>query len=197
MTYNVLLITGSLRAGSVNSAVLKTALEVAPDGVDAQFYEGMATLPHFNPDDDVDLLNAAVGTLRGEIARADALLFCTPEYAGSLPGSFKNLLDWTVGGTEMDRKPVGWVNTASLAAPAGGEDAYSTLSRVLGYVGADIVAAACVRLPISRQDIDPDGTVLRADVRQIIIECLCALTRALRERDEVSSQVPKTRRRSA
>ena len=44
-------------------------------------------------------LPAAVEDLRGQIAgRRDALLICTPEYAGALPGSFKNLLDWTVGG---------------------------------------------------------------------------------------------------
>ena len=52
--------------------------------------------------------------LRQEIAAADAVLFCTPEYAGTLPGSFKNLLDWTVGGGEIYGKPAVWINPAAV-----------------------------------------------------------------------------------
>ena len=53
----------------------------------------MATLPHFNPDADGEPLPAAVANLRAQVAAADAVLFCTPEYAGALPGTFKNLLE--------------------------------------------------------------------------------------------------------
>jgi NAD(P)H-dependent FMN reductase len=42
-----------------------------------------------------------VADLRRQIEAADAVVFCTSEYAGALPGSFKNLLDWTVGGGEV------------------------------------------------------------------------------------------------
>ena len=51
--------------------------------------------------------------LRRQLADADAVLFCTPEYAGTLPGSLKNLLDWTVGGGELYGKPVAWINVAN------------------------------------------------------------------------------------
>ena len=47
------------------------------------------------------------------------MLFSTPEYAGALPGSFKNLLDWTVGGGETYGMPVGWVNVSGPASPTG------------------------------------------------------------------------------
>jgi NAD(P)H-dependent FMN reductase len=73
-----------------------------------------------------------VAELRHEIGAADAVLICTPEYAGALPGSFKNLLDWTVGGGEADRKPVGWINASGVAAPTGGGDAHASLRKVLG-----------------------------------------------------------------
>ena len=91
----VLLISGSLRAASTNTAVLRTARAVAPEGIEAVLYEGMAALPHFNPDDDAEgaPVHPAVAELRAGIAAAGALLFCTPEYAGALPGSFKNLLE--------------------------------------------------------------------------------------------------------
>ncbi|MFY9865472.1 MAG: NADPH-dependent FMN reductase, partial [Trebonia sp.] len=93
----VLLVTGSTRAGSGNTAALATVAAVAPRGVTAVMYDGLARLPAFNPDDDGVRVPREVAELRDEIAAADAVLFCTPEYAGTLPGSFKNLLDWTVG----------------------------------------------------------------------------------------------------
>ena len=83
-------------------------------------YEGMADLPAFNPDLDGDPPPLTVVDLRQAIREADALLFSTPEYAGGLPGSFKNLLDWTVGDARPDsiyKKPVGWLNVAARGAP--------------------------------------------------------------------------------
>ena len=78
-----------------------------------------------------------------QIAAADALLLCTPEYAGALPGALKNLLEWTVGDGSTYRKPIAWINASGPAAPTGGADAHDSLRKVLGYVHADIVEAAC------------------------------------------------------
>jgi hypothetical protein len=68
--------------------------------------------------------------LRRQLRDADGVLICTPEYAGALPGSFKNLLDWTVGGGETYGKPVAWIN-ASMRA----DGAHESLRAVLGYTG--------------------------------------------------------------
>ena len=152
----VLLVSGSTRRGSTNAAALATVAATAPGRVAAVRYDGLADLPAFNPDDDGDRLPKAPAELRRQIAAADAVLFCTPEYAGTLPGSFKNLLDWTVGGGEMDGKPVAWINVAARGRGQGAED---TLRLVLGYVGAVIVDAACQRIPVDRAAIGPDGTV--------------------------------------
>ena len=100
--------------------------------------------------------------LRRQIAAADAVLFCAPEYAGGLPGSFKNLLDWTVGGHEIYRKPVAWIN---VAAEGRGTNADASLRTVLGYVGAQIIEAACVRLPVPRQAVGPDGLIADVGLR--------------------------------
>jgi chromate reductase, NAD(P)H dehydrogenase (quinone) len=152
----VLLVSGSTRRGSTNTAALATAAAEAPGRVTAVLYDGLADLPAFNPDDDGDRLPATVAGLRRQIADADAVLFCTPEYAGTLPGSFKNLLDWTVGGGEIYGKPAAWIN---VAAPGRGKGAEETLTLVLGYVGAVIVDAACRRIPLDRAAIGPGGTV--------------------------------------
>jgi len=116
-----LLVSGSLRAGSTNSALLQTAAAVASDGITTVLYSGMDGLPHFNPDDDREgkPVHAAVADLRARIRAADALVVCTPEYAGALPGAFKNLLEWTVGDAGTYGKLVGWINASGPAAPTG------------------------------------------------------------------------------
>jgi NAD(P)H-dependent FMN reductase len=172
----VLLISGSTRSASTNSALVRTAAAFPPDGVEATVYEGLTVLPHFNPDDDVEPLPAPVVALRAAIAAADAVLFCTPEYAGTLPGSAKNLLDWTVGGTEMSDKPVAWVNAAADSRRGGG--ARATLATVLGYVQARIVDEACIDVPVPRGAAGADGLIADADVRAGIRAALCALAEA-------------------
>jgi NAD(P)H-dependent FMN reductase len=164
----VLLVSGSTRGGSTNTAALRTARDVAPDGVAADLYEGLTQLPAFVPGDH-EPVDPAVAELRRRIDAADAVLFCTPEYAGSLPGSLKNLLDWTVGGGEFYGKPVAWVNVAAEGR-GGGADA--TLATVLGYVGAVVVTPGPVRIAVGRDAVGPDGLVgderVRAALREVL-----------------------------
>ncbi|MFJ8474636.1 NADPH-dependent FMN reductase [Kitasatospora sp. NPDC094011] len=171
---HILLLPGSLRAGSANEAVLRTAAAVAGSlpGVRTTYYSGLAGLPHFDPDLDTDPLPGPVAGLRAAIEAADALLVCTPEYAGTLPGSFKNLLDWTVGGVEISDKPTGWIN---CAAPNRGHGAEATLRTVLGYTGAAVLDGACVRIPLERGAVGPDGLVADPLVRGRIGEVLTRL----------------------
>ena len=115
----ILLVSGSTSTGSTNTAALATAAAIAPSQVTSVLYDGLAELPAFNPDLDGDRLPAAAARLRGEIGESDAVLFCSPEYAGTLPGSLKNLLDWTVGGGEFDRsRPPGSTSPPRAAAKA-------------------------------------------------------------------------------
>jgi NAD(P)H-dependent FMN reductase len=153
----VLVVSGSTRSASTNTALCRTAAEVPPPGVEVEVYPDVSVLPHFDPDDDQEPLPPAVRALRDSIAAADAVLFCTPEYAGTLPGSFKNLLDWTVGGTEMTGKPVAWVKAA--ADSRRGEGAHATLATVLGYVQARVVDEACRHVPVPREAVGADGLV--------------------------------------
>ena len=173
----LLLISGSLRDGSTNTAALRTVQAVAPAGVEATVYGGMASLPHFNPDDDREgePVHPAVADLRAAIAAADALVISTPEYAGALPGALKNLLEWTVGDAGTYRKPVAWLNVAGPAAPTAAADAHASLAKVLGYVGADVVDAACARIPLTRAHVGPDGLVADPGVRAALGAALAAL----------------------
>jgi NAD(P)H-dependent FMN reductase len=168
----VLLISGSTRGGSANTAALATAAELAPSGITPVLYGGLAELPAFNPDHDGDLLPPAAAGLRAEIAAAAAVLVCTPEYAGTLPGSFKNLLDWTVGGGEMYHKPAAWLN---VAAPGRGAGAAATLASVLSYVSATVVESACRDIPVPRDAVTADGRVSDPRFTTTIAEVWAAL----------------------
>ncbi|MEV6556138.1 NADPH-dependent FMN reductase [Nocardia sp. NPDC051756] len=164
----VLLISGSTRSASTNSAALRTVQALAADGVDARWFDGLAALPAFDPDDD-GTGHPSVLALREQLSQADAVLFCTPEYAGTLPGSLKNLLDWTVGNADLYEKPTAWINVAALGR---GDGAAATLALVLGYVGADIDPDGGARLPVGREAVGPDGLVTTAEFRSGAVEAL-------------------------
>jgi NAD(P)H-dependent FMN reductase len=172
----ILLISGSLRARSTNTALLRTAREVAPAGIEATLHEGMGALPHFNPDDDAEgaPVHPAVAALRAAIVASDALLLSTPEYAGALPGAFKNLLEWTVGDASTYRKPVAWVNV-SARGPGGGANAHASLRLVLGYVHAEIVEDACAHIPVAHGAVYEDGLIADAEIRARVTDVLRAL----------------------
>jgi NAD(P)H-dependent FMN reductase len=170
----IVLISGSLRRGSTNTAALRTAHAARVPDVRTVLYEGLGDLPHFNPDDDAAPLHPAVASLREAIRAADAVVFSTPEYAGALPGSFKNLLDWTVGDDQAGsiyRKPVAWIN----ASPRGAANAHDELRTVLGYVGATVVEGACVHVPITSAMVDDGGLIADAATRDDVARAVRSL----------------------
>jgi chromate reductase len=156
----LLLISGSTRSGSSNTAALRTLAHLAPADVDARLYEELSKLPAFNPDTERTALPAVVASLREQIAAAGAVVFCTPEYAGGMPGSLKNLLDWTVGGTDLNDKPAAWINVAAAGRGTGAQDALIT---VLRYVSAALIEPACRCIPLPPGSAGPDGLVTDPD----------------------------------
>lgn len=175
--HRILLVPGSLRRQSTNIAVLRTVQATAPDLIAAVLYTGLGDLPLFNPDDDEDPLDPAVADLRGQIQASDALLFSTPEYAGALPGPFKNLLDWTVGDDQpgsIYEKPVGWVN----ASPRGAPNAHESLRRVLGYLHANLAERACAHIPVT-PDLLGEEIITDLSIQSRLGDVLRELDRAI------------------
>jgi NAD(P)H-dependent FMN reductase len=164
----LLLVTGSTRRLSTNSAALLTAQELL-NGHATTVYDGLPDLPAFNPDNDHEPVPKGVRALRSLIADADAVIFSTPEYAGTLPGSFKNLLDWTVGGGEIYGKPAAWIN---VAAPGRGDGADAALRVVLGYVGARVMESSGMRVPVSADSVGPEGVIADPATRASLAEAL-------------------------
>jgi len=112
----VLCLSGSLRKVSSNTSALLAAQQLAPAGLALALYDGLGTLPWFNPDDESENVPDAVQALRDAVGRSDALLIACPEYAHGVPGAFKNLLDWLVGSLEFPGKRVLLLNTSARGA---------------------------------------------------------------------------------
>ncbi|MCL9762196.1 NADPH-dependent FMN reductase [Frankia sp. AiPa1] len=180
----LLLISGSTRAASTNTAALRTLGALAPPGVAAELYDGLMALPAFTPEAGDDAPHPAVTRLRAALAAADAVLVCTPEYAGALPGSFKNLLDWTVGTGELYGKPAAWIN---VAAPGRGAGALAELATVLRYVTVELIEPACVDIPVSRDAVGPDGLIQDLAVRDALAAALHAVLGQLHAPGQVDS----------
>jgi chromate reductase, NAD(P)H dehydrogenase (quinone) len=86
-------VSGSLRRGSFNASLLRAAVEVAPANItmDVGTIRGV---PLYDADVEAQGIPPAVATLKDQVASADGLLFVTPEYNNSIPGVFKNAIDW-------------------------------------------------------------------------------------------------------
>ena len=136
-------ISGSLRAGSSNTAVLRAAARLAPANVSITLFDEIADLPFFNPDLDGEQVPAPVGVLRAAIGNADGILISSPEYARGVSGVMKNALDWLVGSLEFPGKPVALINTSPRATHA-----LAALTLTLETMSARLVTSACLTLPL-------------------------------------------------
>ena len=166
----ILTLCGSLRANSSNRALLRAYERLAPSSISVQHYDQLGELPHFNPDLDKETAPPAVGVFRRLVAKADAVVISTPEYAHGLPGVFKNALDWLVSDPAFAGKPV-----AILHASRGSTWALDSLREVLRTMSARIIESASVSLPLGSNQLDTDAIFARADLRQLLLHSIEAL----------------------
>jgi len=108
MAIRVAGIAGSLREGSLNKALLRAAVELAPAGMEIQMYTRLGDIPPYNDDVFQKGDPEPVADLKASIGGADALLIATPEYNYGVPGVLKNAIDWAsrpAGKCVLNRKP--------------------------------------------------------------------------------------------
>jgi len=159
---NIVAIPGSLRAGSSNHAILNYLGSLVPAGINYLIYDGLAQLPHFDPGLDNENLPAAVSELRKLLAEADGVIICSPEYAYGVPGSLKNLLDWTVGSDSLEGRPL-----ALITASTGGEHAHAALKLVLkSALGANLSEGTALLIPFVRSKINGNGNIVDTGTKE-------------------------------
>jgi chromate reductase, NAD(P)H dehydrogenase (quinone) len=163
----ILGISGSLRAGSLNTQLLRLAAEELPEGVELELYEELDSIPPFDQDL-VELAPDEVERLKDAVAAADAVLFATPEFNGSIPGQLKNAVDWVsrpIAANPARSKPVAVIGASTSSF--GGIWAQRELKKVLGILGAKVLDA---ELPVAKADQrlgDPDLD-LRAELAGVV-----------------------------
>src|SRR5438874_5342419 len=168
----ILAISGSLRAGSSNTALLQSAARLAHAGMEIAVFTGLGDLPHFNPDLDGegDEAPLAVASLRELVSAADGLIISSPEYAHGIPGSMKNALDWLVSYPDFAGRLVGLWD----ASAAGGQRAQASLIETLSTMAARVLLEASLLEPFLRRKLAP-GAPLDEDTVRAVRASLAAL----------------------
>jgi chromate reductase len=162
----ILAVSGSLRADSYNTSLLRAAIEAAPEGVEVELFEpsGIADLPLYDQDLDTGTAPASVERLREAWGSADAILFATPEFNGSIPGGLKNAIDWA-SRPRLEAPLSGKTVAVAGASPGqfGAMWAQADLRKILGVAGARVVGD---ELPVTRahEKFDAAGRLLDGEL---------------------------------
>ena len=156
----ILAVSGSLRRDSHNTQLLRAAIEAAPEGVEVELWDGLRDVPLYDQDLDTTEPIESVRRLREAWGTADAILFSTPEYNGSVPGVLKNAIDWA---SRPVREAALTNQTVSVIGASNGQFgamwAQADLRKILGTAGARVVGD---ELPVARasEKFDSEGRLL-------------------------------------
>ena len=159
----ILAICGSTKDNSSNELILKAIRKLYCEILDVEIYTKIAELPHFNPDVDNDNPPQNVVEFRKLISRADGVIFSTPEYVFSLPGSLKNALEWTVSTTVFSGKPA-----AFIIAGTAGEKAFESLDLILKTIGANVAENSKIIIKAAKSKFDESGEIVDQTIFRVI-----------------------------
>ncbi|MFF1698701.1 NAD(P)H-dependent oxidoreductase [Streptomyces sp. NPDC058257] len=174
MSVRILALVGSLRAGSHNRQLAEAAAKHAPAGVDVELFEGLADVPFYNEDIDVEgSVPAAAARLREVAGGVDAFLLFSPEYNGTMPAVLKNAIDWLsrpFGAGAISGKPVAVVGTAF--GQYGGVWAQDEARKAAGLAGGAVLEDVKLSIPASLTrfaEIHPaDDTEVTAALTEVV-----------------------------
>jgi chromate reductase len=175
----ILAISGSLRRDSHNTRLLRAAAQMLPPGAELELFDGLAAVPPYNEDDDVEPAPEAVQRLRDAIADSDALLIATPEYNASIPGVLKNAIDWAsrpFPDNVLRAKPVAVIGAST--GLFGAVWAQAELRKALRHTGAHVLDD---EVPVGRADqaFAPSGELVDPELNRRLADLLDELGREL------------------
>ncbi|MFS4097084.1 NAD(P)H-dependent oxidoreductase [Streptomyces sp. AF1A] len=177
MSVRILALVGSLRAGSTNRRLAEAAVKLAPEGVEVELYEGLAEIPFYNEDIDVEgSVPAAAAQLRAAAQAADAFLLFSPEYNGTIPAVLKNAIDWLsrpYGAGAFGGKPVAVIGTAF--GQYGGVWAQDEARKSVGIAGGKVIEDIKLSIPGSLTRFAETHPVDDAEVAAQLTEVVARL----------------------
>ena len=171
----ILAISGSLRAASINTALLRAVARLAPNSVSVVLCKGLGEIPLFNPD--IEATDPpSVASLRTQINNADALIIASPEYAHGITGVMKNALDWMVGCEAFVYKPIALFNASPRAVHA-----QASLKEIVTMMSARVIEGASITIPILGSNLDEEGIMADPDISLTLRFALDELCNAVDE----------------
>ena len=186
----ILAISGSLRKASSNTALLRAASMLAPEGLEITVYAGLGDLPLFNPD--IEGPNSdhptpfQVRELRSLLLASDGVLIASPEYAHGVTGALKNAIDWVVGSGELVGKPVALLNASAQAIHA-----HSSLREILSIAAMRFISDASRTIVLSTNKISPVDIVSDPERSGILSAALISFIQAVEnQRTESAGETP-------
>jgi chromate reductase len=184
-TLKILGVVGSLRKGSYNKALMRTAIQLLPEGVTLEVFD-IGEFPPFNQDDLDRNPPEVVKQFKAKIRAADAILIASPEYNYSIPGVLKNAIDWASRPSSenaFDGKPVA-VMSASTGKLGGARMQYH-LRQVFVFLNMYPINRPEFMLSNAQDYFDDTGNLTDEGTRQRLrglLEALAAWTRKLKEK---------------
>ncbi|MER7895699.1 NADPH-dependent FMN reductase [Streptomyces sp. NPDC096046] len=177
MSVRILALVGSLRAGSHNRQLAEAAVKLAPEGAEVDLFEGLAEIPFYNEDIDVEgSVPATAVKLRAAANAADGLLLFTPEYNGTIPAVLKNAIDWLsrpYGAGALSGKPVVVVGTAF--GQYGGVWAHDETRKSVGVAGGKVLEDVKLSIPGSMTRFAETHPADDAEVAEQLTEVIARL----------------------
>ena len=171
---------GSLRKGSYNKALMRTAVELRPADATIEVFD-LEGIPPFNQDLESQPPQI-VKEFKAKIREADALLIASPEYNYSVPGVLKNAIDWAsrpYGDNAFEGKPVA-IMSASIGS-LGGARAQYHLRQSFIFLDMHPLNRPEVMMPFAEEYVDADGKVTNEQTRRLIRKLLEALVQWTRK----------------
>ena len=173
---NVLALCGSTRARSSNRRYLEAVERLAGPAWTVLSYEGLLLLPPFNPDVDPDHPPAPVQDLLQVLAAVDGIVICTPEYAMGVPGTLKNLIDWTVAASAFSQKP-----TALITASLGGHKGHAALMETLKVIEARMTEGTQMVISHAQTKINTESEITDPETLERVRTLVRAFDALMRE----------------
>jgi chromate reductase len=168
----ILAVSGSLRRGSHNSTLLRSAVDLLlPFGVEVVICDSLRHIPPYD-EDVLDSPPASVQRLRDEVDAVDAVLIATPEYNRSVPGQLKNALDWL--SRPLAESPLRDKPAAVVGASTGGFGAVwaqAELRKVLAAIGARVLDRE-LPVPNADEQFTSDGRLVDPELEQDLASVL-------------------------
>lgn len=184
----LLVLAGSYRSGSFNQALIKAAVELAPDNVEISEFD-LRTVPFYDGDLEEAGLPQPVADLKAAVVAADAVLWVTPEYNAGVPAVLKNGLDWS--SRVYPNAPLGGKLAAVIGATpgkSGTSNAQESLRKSLSIAGSELIPAELMlaRAGDAIEDDVVTSSAVKDDIRAVLDAIVTAVAAAQNDVGEPS-----------